>query len=189
LLAVRDRGIGMSNDVKPRTLEPSFTTEETGMGTGLGPSIAYRRIGQTGESVRTDGAPAKGVAVAEAVPAEFPRGSVLVVEDNDGVRGFVSATLRAAGLCVKEAPDGQVALETLRRDGDVDLLLTDVGLPRMAGPDLALEAARLRPALRVAFISGYGGERLQGLVDSGAPLLPKPFSRGQLLEFVRRNLR
>ena len=114
---------------------------------------------------------------------------MLVVDDNDGVRAFVSASLRAAGLTVDEAGDGASALAALQRDDDVDLLLTDVGLPRMTGPDLAREALRLRPKLRVAFISGYGGERLQGLVDSGAPLLAKPFSRRQLLEFVRQNLR
>jgi CheY-like chemotaxis protein len=188
----------MSEELEMRPCEPFLTPQEPDQGTGLGRSVVDTGGQRAGGSVQIDSALGKDTAAAEAkdsgqareaASAALLRGSVLVVEDNDGVRGFVTGSLRAAGLTVDEAGDGASALAALQRDDEVDLLLTDVGLPRMTGPDLAREALRLRPKLRVAFTSGYGGERLQGLVDSGAPLLAKPFSRHQLLEFVRQNLR
>jgi two-component system cell cycle sensor histidine kinase/response regulator CckA len=117
-------------------------------------------------------------------------GTVLIAEDEDAVRAFLARTLSAAGYSVTEAKNGAAALEALGGLSGVDLIVSDVVMPLMSGPELARSARVKLPHVKVLFISGYLGDSpdLQGALDDGVQILKKPFGPRELLEAVRETL-
>jgi PAS domain S-box-containing protein len=205
-VAVEDNGSGMSPETRARAFEPFFTTKGVGQGTGLGLSMVYGIVRQSGGFLRIDSSPGLGTVVAVHFPLveaelstpevlrEVPRGwgeTVLVVEDESIVRSLASRVLEAAGYKIYQAPNGAVALEFLRmHPGEVDLVLTDVVMPRMTGRELASSIQEQWPGLPVLFMSGYvGGETAEGEGTlEGAPLIKKPFTPRALEGVVRERL-
>jgi PAS domain S-box-containing protein len=202
-LTVRDEGTGMTAETRSHLFEPFFTTKAKGKGTGLGLATVYGIVKQAGGDVRVESAPGQGSTFEVLLPAltgapaevsaapteDAPRrGSetVLLVEDDERVRTATARALRAAGYTVVEAEDGEAALERLAAAPTVDVLVTDVVMPRLGGPALAARLRTLRPGVRVLFVSGYAEEGLlQGEVRGGAEILWKPFTTAALAQAVR----
>jgi PAS domain S-box-containing protein len=205
-LSVQDTGTGMSSDVIARAFDPFFTTKPIGQGTGLGLSMVYGFINQTGGQVQIDSVEGQGTRIDLYLPCHFesnerqvpasedpapPRASqgerVLVVEDEPDVRMLVVDVLRELGYSVEVAPDGAAALPILLGAGRIDLLVTDVGLPGMNGRQLAEIARQHRPELRVLFMTGYArNAQVRGdFLDAGMDMLTKPFSIDELAQRVR----
>jgi signal transduction histidine kinase/DNA-binding response OmpR family regulator len=205
MIAVSDTGCGMPKEILTRVFEPFFTTKEVGRGTGLGLSMVYGFVKQSGGHVTVYSEVGQGTTVklyfprhfgaADAVAAEpqsaIPGSSegevILVVEDNEDVRAYSTLILTELGYTVIEAPEAQSALAILRTPQHVDLLFTDVVLPGMSGRMLADAAAELRPGLRVLFTTGYSRNAIvhQGRLDAGVQLISKPFTFEQLAARVR----
>ena len=203
-LTIRDTGAGMSEEVRTRMFEPFYTTKDVGRGTGLGLSIVYGIIEQSGGTIRVESAPGHGssfhitlprvdaplVVPASVAEATAPRGdeTVLVVEDDEDVRDFVQFVLARAGYRVLVAEDGVRALELAEsRPQAIDLLLSDIVMPRLNGHELARHLVARRPRVKVMHMSGYPGIRgSDGSPD--APFLQKPFSPEELLRAVRNAL-
>jgi two-component system cell cycle sensor histidine kinase/response regulator CckA len=208
MLVVSDTGHGMTPDIKARLFEPFFTTKPTTQNTGLGLATVYGIVVQSGGYIWVDSEPGKGTAFkiclprveAEddmvAPPAQLPgstRGSekILLVEDEETVRGVAARVLVNQGYRVLEAPNGQEALSVLENvDGQVDLVLTDVVMPDMGGFELAERLRGRWPGLKVVFMSGYAeGDKTQpGSQDSQRSFLQKPFSAESLMLMVRQVL-
>ena len=206
-LAVQDSGSGMTEEVKRRLFEPFFTTKGVGRGTGLGLAAVYGIVQQLGGGIQVESEPGRGSTFTIYLPcrgahsgthppapsAPLPHGmeSVLVVEDDPAVRTLAARLLRSLGYDVLEASSGQKGLTLCRqRATPVDLLLTDVVMPDMGGPELAMELGQLWPAMRVLFMSGYSAEtagQLPGLAQESR-MLPKPFDGQQLATLVRQAL-
>ncbi|MEJ2503422.1 MAG: response regulator, partial [Gemmatimonadota bacterium] len=201
-LEVEDTGAGMPPEVVERAFEPFFTTKAESEGTGLGLSMVYGTVRQSGGHIEIDSTPDVGTTVRIYLPevvaldegessievANGPTGAtaVLVVEDEDSVRQVVRRFLESAGYAVHEAVDGEEALERLRAEPDLGVVLTDLGLPRMSGGDLLASIREHRPDAAVIVMSGYGGRELRassGVQDADA-FLPKPFTRSELLRAV-----
>jgi signal transduction histidine kinase len=208
LLSVSDTGHGMDEATKTHIFEPFFTTKELGKGTGLGLATVYGIVKQSGGFIWVDSSPGAGTrfeiylpqAVGKAVNANpeeknspIPRGSetVLVVEDESGVRELACQFLRVKGYNVLEAEGGHAALDVAQRyPGAIHLLLSDMVMPRMSGDELAAQLRAIRPEIRIAFMSGYS-EFSRGDLGKGfpeAPVLQKPFSPASLVEIVREAL-
>ncbi|MBI5239660.1 MAG: PAS domain-containing protein [Elusimicrobia bacterium] len=208
LLAVADTGLGMSPEVLAHLFEPFFTTKEKGKGTGLGLATVYGIVKQSGGEIEVDSAPGRGSvfriqlpasqeaaaaqgAAAAAGPPPAGTETVLLVEDEEAVRALSARTLARAGYRVLSAGDARSALE-LVQDGSVkaDLLLTDVVLPGLSGPDLAARLLQARPRLKVLFISGYEDGILakHGMLAPDVVLFLKPFTPDSLLRKVREVL-
>ena len=207
-LSVSDTGVGMTPDVVERIFEPFFTTKGPGHGTGLGLSTVYGIVAQSGGQVFVASEAGAGstftiylpahAADAEPLlpPAALPAvhgGSetVLLVEDEDLVRQLTREILRRNGYRVLEACDGVAALALLREHrGAIDLLLTDVVMPRMSGHELVEQARPLRPGMRILYVSGYSEEAIarQGQLTEGIELLAKPFTPGALTAKIRQLL-
>jgi two-component system cell cycle sensor histidine kinase/response regulator CckA len=207
-LTVSDTGIGMDEETRRRVFEPFFTTKAVGEGTGLGLSTVHGVVNQSGGWIELDSRPGKGssfvlhfprliddVAVDErpSFSATDLRGSetVLLVDNDAGVRGIVGTTLRESGYTVVEALDGAHALESWKKGAvPVHLLITDVIMRRMGGKDLAEWLVPLQDQLRVIYMSGYmdEGTARYGLLERGMYFLQKPFSRNDLLAKVREVL-
>ena len=207
LLAVSDTGAGMDSDTLSRVFEPFFTTKETGKGTGLGLSQVYGFVRQSGGHVRMYSEVGQGTTAklylprshGEAAETTGPGASrdisllrgtetVLLVEDDEGVRAYSSGVLRELGYEVIEACDARTALAALDDHPRVDLLFTDVVLPGgVHGRKLADEVQRLRPAINVLFTSGYTRNAIvhNGRLDAGVQLITKPFTYEDLAERVR----
>ena len=206
-LRVQDTGLGMSSEVIARAFDPFFTTKPIGQGTGLGLSMVYGFINQTGGRVSISSEEGRGTridlllpchhAAAERPPAvdrsiEPPRASqgerVLVVEDEPDVRMLVVDVLKDLGYRVEVAGDSHEALPVLQGTEPIDLLVTDVGLPGLNGRQLAEVARQRRPGLKVLFMTGYAKEaEVRGdFLDDGMDLLTKPFSIDELAQRVRR---
>ena len=202
-IEVRDTGIGMSPATRARAFEPFFTTKEIGHGTGLGLSQVFGFVRQLGGHVTLDSTPGQGTRVVmylpvaqpaqverpppPAQPVPLPYGAtVLVVEDDTGIRDVTAEVLQDAGLHVLTAANGPAALEILRGPERVDLLFSDVVMPGGAtGVDLARAARALRPRLAVLLTSGYGGPALSRYgADCEYELLAKPYTREALLEHL-----
>jgi len=209
LLAVSDTGCGMSSEVVSRIFEPFFTTKGLGSGTGLGLSTVHGIVKQTGGHIEVYSEPGQGTtfkiyfpAVAAEVSAppaaranvqHDPRGNetILLVEDEEMIRRMLREGLQANGYTVLEAADGSEAFGICERPGQsIDLLITDVVMPLMSGPELAQRVAATRPDLRVLFISGYTDRALvhQGRRDAGTAFLQKPFTPDVLGQKVRELL-
>ncbi|HEY7216125.1 MAG TPA: ATP-binding protein, partial [Thermoanaerobaculia bacterium] len=200
LLAVNDTGIGMDAATQARVFEPFFSTK--GEGTGLGLATAYGIVRQSGGSIFVNSAPGQGACFSiylpvsrdveilrgGAVPGASDRGSetILLVEDEEEVRAVLHQILIRKGYRVLQAGSGEEALVVSRlHRGDVHLLLTDVTMPEMKGPELARRLRAERPATRVVFMSGYNDERLSDGGPDSPVCLQKPFSPQLLGETVR----
>lgn len=206
VIAVSDTGAGMPKETLARVFEPFFTTKEVGRGTGLGLSMVYGFVKQTGGHVKVYSEEGEGTTVKIYLPrligaqeeeAEIDRAyamadnrgeTILVVEDDDDVRAYSVELLRELGYRVLEAHDGPAAVRLLeRRDIDVDLLFTDVVMPGMSGRELADAARVLRPGLKVLYTSGYTRNAIVhgGRLDPGVQMIPKPFTYQALSMKIR----
>ncbi len=208
-LCVTDTGTGMQPDVAARAFDPFFTTKPIGEGTGLGLSMIHGFVKQSGGHARISSAPGEGTlvclylprhagpahseeAAASAVaadPAPARRGeTVLVLDDEPSVRMLIADVLEELGYEAMEAADGQAALEMMRSGARLDLLITDVGLPGgMNGRQVADAARRIRPDLKVLFITGYAENALtgQGKMEAGMHVMTKPFAMEALAGRIR----
>jgi len=207
MLSVSDTGVGMTREVQTRIFEPFFTTKGPGRGTGLGLAAVYGIVKQLGGYVSVESAPECGSVFriylpktdqpAHAPPAATasvsPVGAetILLVEDEDGVRSFIKIALQRFGYRVVEAASAPAALALLEgMDAPVHLLLTDVVLPGMDGRELAAHVTRARPGVQVLFMSGYT-DRMRtadGYLEPGVHLLEKPFTAETLLKKTRQVL-
>jgi len=204
LVAVTDNGMGMSAETIEKAFEPFFTTKEAGKGTGLGLSQVYGFIKQSGGHVKIYSEPGEGTSVKlylprhdgehVDVPAEIPAASergrgetILIVEDDDGVREYAAEILRDLNYQVLEARDSESALKLLDAEKNFDLLLTDVVLPGKNGRELATEVVRRRPGLKVIFMTGYSRNAIvhHGRLDRGTELIPKPLTEAVLARRIR----
>jgi two-component system cell cycle sensor histidine kinase/response regulator CckA len=211
LIEVIDTGCGIPKENFTKIFEPFFTTKAVGQGTGLGLSTVWGVVKQTGGFITVDSEVAKGTAFhiylprhAASEPAEAaeepersaPRDvtgqdTILLVEDEDAVRSFAARALRMRGYTVLEAPGGEQALEIVRQHkGTIALLITDVVMPNMDGPTLVRAARRLRPEMRIIFMSGYAEDAFRRNEEKAEDLqfLPKPFGLKQLVAKVKEVL-
>ena len=207
-ITVTDTGMGIRPEVLTRVFEPFFTTKEIGKGTGLGLSMVYSTMQQMGGDIEIESRPGEGTSVRlmlpaaplarsgvamqpEAIPAATPQGPepvpVLYVEDDALVSLATEDILEAAGYSIHAAPDGRRALELLEAHPEIDLMVTDIGLPGMDGHQLAAEARRRQPHLKVLFLTGYDRTRaLGGPADPRTKYLGKPYSESELMDTLRR---
>jgi hypothetical protein len=205
LLTVRDTGRGMDATTRSRLFEPFFSTKSRGRGTGLGLSTVYGVISQSGGHIAVDSVLGRGTVFKiylpqidkpttpqkSAVPtAKLQQSSetVLLVEDEDEVRAAVCESLRIRGYIVLEARHGREAVMLCRRHaGPIHLLLTDVVMPQMTGPELVQRVSPLHPEMKVLYISGYTSDALhqRNLMEPGTAFLQKPFTPDALAQQVR----
>ena len=218
-LRVRDDGCGMPVSVRERMFDPFFTTKDVGKGTGLGLSTVYGIVEQSGGGLRVSSSPGIGTefcvllpaspaeasdekvaardrdeAAGHAAPPSGPSGRgelVLVVEDESAIRSLVARTLEGAGYRVVAARDGEEALARVAEaDEPPSLLLSDVIMPRLGGPELRNRLREQMPGLRTLFMSGYSLDRMTGddVLDPSDRMIQKPFSPSSLLESVQSAL-
>ena len=201
-LSVTDTGHGMDADTRARIFEPFFTTKRVGEGTGMGLATVYGLVQQNGGHTLVRSQPGRGscftvvfptvgVTPREPVPAEDApladavQATILLVEDEGQIRQLARDVLESAGYKVLDAEDGVRALEVASaHTGRIDLLLTDVVMPRMGGVDLAAELQRLRPGIVTLFMSGYTFRELEVPDGGDVHFLQKPFTPTVLLGFV-----
>jgi PAS domain S-box-containing protein len=208
MLAVSDIGEGMDPETQARIFEPFFTTKELGKGTGLGLATVYGIIKQSGGFIWVYSEVGKGTTLKiylprvsdnveseplSPAPVKATKGSetILVVEDDAAVRILTCGHLKAGGYHVLEAASGPDAIEIARRHkGQIHLLLTDVVMPKMNGPELAAELAVYCPETKVLYVSGYTADAAthHGLLDAGLAFLEKPFMQDALLGKIREIL-
>jgi len=208
MLAVSDTGTGMDEITKARIFDPFFTTKEKGKGTGLGLSTVYGIVKQSGGNILVYSEPGHGTTFKvylpqlqtepqkiEAVMPEIvmPGGSetILLVEDEDVVRGLAVKILEQSGYRVLSASRGEDAIHlALKQADEIDLLLTDVVMPETSGKEVADRLRELRPGLRVVFMSGYTDEAIvhHGVLDSNVEFIQKPFTPNALVRKVREVL-
>ena len=207
LIAVTDNGGGMSAETIDRAFEPFFTTKEAGKGTGLGLSQVYGFMKQSEGHVKIYSESGEGTTIKLYLPrrdgneaahsADEPVGSergraetILIVEDDDGVRQYASEILRDLNYQIIEAKDSATALRLLDADKKFDLLLTDVVLPGKNGRELATEVERRRPGTKVIFMTGYSRNAIvhHGRLDPGTALIQKPLIERVLAQKIRQIL-
>jgi PAS domain S-box-containing protein len=201
-LTVRDTGEGMTPETLQRAIEPFFTTKGRGLGSGFGLAIVYGIVNQLGGVLRIESEPGHGAVFtiylpttdqhADTPPApSTPAGgteTILIAEDDDGIRETLIRTLTDAGYTTLAAANGTDALALAEQHASaVDLLLTDVVMPGMLGDELAETLHDQRPDTRILFISGYAGDLMSryGVLKPGLTVLAKPFTTGDLLTAVR----
>jgi PAS domain S-box-containing protein len=204
-LIVRDTGTGIPDELLPRVFEPFFTTKEMGSGTGLGLSTVEGIVHQSGGAVLVESRVGSGstftvylpraieAAVSSKPPVHPTRSrmgfeTLLVVDDDDGVRKLVVDVLRQRAYRVLEARNGRHALEVARKhDGPIHLLVTDLVMPELGGAELAAELRRNNSCIRVLYLSGYSDDEalLARTLERGTQFLSKPFLPGDLLNSVR----
>ena len=205
MLAISDTGVGMDEKTASQVFEPFFTTKERGKGTGLGLSTVYGIVKQSEGFIWVYSEPGKGSTFKvylprtgdrreapdrESAPVEDLRGdkTVLVVEDEESIRKLAVDILGHYGYAVLSAGDGEEALRIAGEfKGEIDLLLTDVVMPRMGGPELFERIRRLRPGIEVLYVSGYTDDAIvhQGALDAGIAFLQKPYSPISLVRKVK----
>jgi PAS domain S-box-containing protein len=208
VICVTDTGTGMTPDVLNRAFEPFFTTKELGQGTGLGLSQVYGFVKQSGGHIKIYSEINQGTTIKIYMPRlralapdeigeedQAPIGAegtetILVVEDDSDVRAYLADVLRGLDYRVIAAPNAEAALDLLRSDRTVDLLLTDIIMPGWNGRELAKEAEGLRPGIRILYMTGYSRNAVvhQGRLDEGVDLVQKPVSQAQLATRVRAAL-
>jgi PAS domain S-box-containing protein len=201
MLAVSDNGTGMDEATRSRIFEPFFTTKEMGKGSGLGLATVYGIVKQSGGHVSVYSEPGHGTTLKiylpsadhkmGTAPADEPQAlprrregvTILLAEDDATMRRLTRKMLEEHGYQVLEAEDGKSALQVISAHlGSIDLILTDVVMKGMNGPELALRLIDSHPAIKVVYMSGYTGELVANHgVDSGIRLLEKPFTRADLL--------
>ncbi|MDX2263852.1 MAG: response regulator [Hyphomicrobiales bacterium] len=207
VIAVSDTGVGMSPEVAAKAFDPFFTTKEGGRGTGLGLSQVYGFVKQSKGHLKLYSELGHGTCVklylprhmGDAPPATAPAAetapltgveTILLVEDEKGVRTFAKQALSDLGYSVLDASDAESALKLLENGDGVDLLLTDIVMPMMNGKELAVRALRRRPRLKVLYMTGYSRNAIihNGVLDPGVELINKPFTIEQLAMRVRKVL-
>ncbi len=210
MLAITDNGVGMDPHVKARLFEPFFTTKGLGKGTGLGLATVFGIIKQSGASIHVNSEPGRGTTFKVYFPSvEYadiaPEGrdgtvmaedcphseTVLIVEDEEGVRRLVQHTLSKCGYHCLTAPDAETGFKiSENQPGKIDLLLTDVVLPGINGRILAEKIARARPGIKVLYMSGYTDNVIvhHGVLDAGTEFINKPFSPETLKRKVQEAL-
>jgi two-component system, cell cycle sensor histidine kinase and response regulator CckA len=202
-LEVADNGVGMDRATIARIFDPFFTTKEPGQGTGLGLATVFGIVKQSGGYVWTESTPGRGAAFTVYLPqskgvqrTSGPIGigeiggteRILLVEDENSVRRVARRALELNGYTIFEAADGPTALR-LAAENEIDLLVTDVMMPGMLGPEVAAELVKSRPGLRILFMSGHSDEIVRGgLLNPATPFLAKPFTPAQLALKVREAL-
>jgi len=208
VLAVSDTGTGMSEAVRQRIFEPFYTTKEVGRGTGLGLATVYGIVKQSDGYVSVysepghgsvfrvylpsvDAPPPAAVSAVESLPSLSPPNpiskTILLVEDEPAVRSLMKTVLTRRGFRVLDAGNPQEALKMIERDHpEIDLLVTDVVMPGMTGPEMAKRLLGWYPTLRVMYSSGYTERAVRGedLIAAGATFLAKPFTPDELRRAV-----
>ncbi|MEH2484986.1 CHASE3 domain-containing protein [Bradyrhizobium sp. AZCC 2230] len=206
MLAVSDTGTGMPQSVQDKAFEPFFTTKEVGKGSGLGLSMVYGFVKQSGGHIKIYSEQGHGTTIKLYLPpgegtteaatsiaqqAEGGAETIFVVEDDTMVRNFVTAQLQSLGYKTVAAADSRAALQLIEAGQAFDLLFTDVVIPGgMSGRELAEEIAKRRPGVKVLYTSGYTDNAIvhHGKLDDGVMLLTKPYRRNQLAEMIRKAL-
>ena len=209
MLAVSDTGSGMDQETQARIFEPFFTTKEVGKGTGLGLSTVYGIVKQSGGNIWVYSEPGMGTVFKVYLPriddttagliakqeqeTNAPRGTetILLVEDEEVVRGLTRKILMQAGYIVLDAKSGDEAIRLCQTHaGPIDLLLTDIVMPEFSGKEVADRLLQLRPSTRVLFMSGYTGEAIvqHGVLDANVKFIQKPFTWVTLTKKVREVL-
>jgi two-component system, cell cycle sensor histidine kinase and response regulator CckA len=207
LLEVTDTGMGMDQKTQAHIFEPFFTTKAVGEGTGLGLATVYGIVKQSNGHIEVHSELGRGSSFriyfpsAESTPAEqeatkdplkphFAGETVLVVEDAPALLGLIREALRASGCEVLSARDGEEALRIVcEKEGRIDLLLTDVVMPRMNGAALAKEVRALRPQAKILYMTGYSGEFLRAdMLTQGVSFIQKPFTPAELGRKIRKML-
>jgi len=206
-LCICDTGVGMPPDVASRAFEPFFTTKEIGKGTGLGLSMVYGMARQSGGTARIESAPGQGTTIklylkaatesreqAPAAPAEEREAhaearsaSVLVVDDDPDVRGFMAEALAEAGFTVRDCPDGKCGLDEFAKQRP-DLVVLDFVMPAMSGAEVASRMLEVEPEQKILFVSGYSETEAIKRIAPQSPLLTKPFRADMLIRAVRKAL-
>jgi signal transduction histidine kinase/ActR/RegA family two-component response regulator len=203
-ITIADTGVGMSPDVLARAFEPFFTTKELGKGTGLGLSMVYSTMQQMGGEVGIESRPGEGTTVRLMLPVAAPPPtdvpvnldsmptarppktdpvSLLYVEDDSLVSLATVDLLEGAGYTVHAAPDGRRALDLLDQHPEIDIMVTDIGLPGMDGHELAAEARRRKPGLKLVFLTGYDRSgTISEPADQRTRHLGKPYLDSELFE-------
>ena len=204
VLTVADTGHGMDSKTTARAFEPFYTTKPVGEGTGLGLATVYGIVTQSGGEIEVDSSPSVGTTFTVTLPrvaapvtteagdpdrADEPAktaGTILLVEDEPAVRAIAARVLRQAGYDVLEGRDGAEGLRVATRElAELDLLLTDVVMPQLSGPELAGRVRALRPELPVLYCSGYLAGTLTDDLAVGESILAKPFTSAELLAAAR----
>jgi PAS domain S-box-containing protein len=208
LLTVTDTGSGMDEKTHEKIFEPFFTTKEVGKGTGLGLAMVYGIIKQHNGYILSSTQKGKGTTFSIYLPLIGPRAgepdsmqsdlpmkrgteTILIAEDNETVRKMTSTMLIDQGYTVIEAADGEEAIRRFREQHDrIQLLLLDVVLPKKNGKEVYAEVTRVRPDVKVLFMSGYTADVIhaKGIVDEGLHFIPKPANMRELLQKVREVL-
>ena len=209
MLAVSDTGTGMDAATALRAFEPFFTTKEVGKGTGLGLATVYGIVQQSGGHIQVYSELGRGTTFKiylpnaeqklgissqtedESVAPARTKTTILLVEDDEIMRKMTRKLLEEHGYSVVEAADGTAALEQIEeRHGEIDLLLTDVAMHGLSGPELAAKLGESHPAMKIVFMSGYTGELIANHqnLDKGITLLEKPFTRVTLLNTLHAAL-
>ncbi|NKE61014.1 response regulator [Lentzea sp. PSKA42] len=202
MLSVTDTGTGMDDSVQAQIFEPYFTTKPVGKGTGLGLATVFGIVQQSGGQIDLTSSPGAGTTVSVYLPcaqtstAPLPRATsrtaphrgsetILLAEDDSQVRAVTRRLLERSGYAVIEARNGLQALNLVDTHHDIDLVVTDVVMPKMGGPELVAELRRTRPGVAVLYVSGYTTEET---LDDTAVLLAKPYAEAELLDLVRKLL-
>jgi PAS domain S-box-containing protein len=207
VVAVADTGSGMPPEVVERAFEPFFTTKPIGKGTGLGMSMVYGFMQQSGGHIAIESSPGQGTTVSLYIPLAEPAlepvhaaststvslgsgQSILVVEDDEQVRMLVTVVLEDLGYRVEVVGDADGAIPILASPRRIDLLVTDVGLPGLNGRQLAEIARQSRPALPVLFMTGYAekAQERSAFLETGMAMIAKPFLLDEFSEAVRQSM-
>jgi PAS domain S-box-containing protein len=206
MLAISDTGTGMSQEIQAQIFEPFFTTKEIGKGTGLGLASVYGTVRQSGgfiwvyseigkgstfklyfPAIEAPGQPATVGSKSVAMPGGVER--ILLVEDEPTLRELTSAFLQSKGYQITVAPHGAEALEICKKDRGFDLLITDVVMPELGGVELAEEAKKLVPKMKIIFMSGYTDRALdEKTLKAGIEFLQKPVSLDVFARTIRKVL-